>query len=303
MRKIFITGIGGCVGHYLFDVLVKNQADQLYLLVRNPVKLKFDPRAYTNVTIINDDLKNIDRHAALVRQMDCVIHLAADWAGNEGNYDYTLALLNLLDPEQCRKVIYFSTASILGPDNRPVAAAEKFGTHYIRSKYRLYQKLPELKIQPRVITLFPTWVLGGDARHPYSHALQGIKDLKKWLWLIRFFTVEASFHFIHARDIAAIVNYLLDNETKERALVLGNAPTTARQLLREICAFYRLRVYYQIPISARLIQLLAFLLRRQLHPWDLYSFNRRHFVYQAVNAPSFGLSSDLQTIGQILELA
>lgn len=299
--KLFITGIGGCVGHYLFDALITNPDYRLYLLVRDPKKLKFNPNAYPNVQIITDDLTNIEKHAEMVKQMDFVIHMAADWGGNEGNYDYSLALFSLLDPYQCKKVIYLSTASILDRDNQPVEAAEKFGTHYIRSKYRFYKKLPELKIFPNVITLFPTWVLGGDEKHPYSHASSGILAMRKWLWLIRFFTVDASFHFIHAKDIASIVKFILENEVKEKNFVLGNKALTADELIRETCEFYGQKICCQIPVSLPLIQFLALITGRKLHPWDIYCLNRKHFVHRAVNAGDFGIASSLQSIPQVLK--
>lgn len=300
MRNYFITGISGCVGHYFFDLLVKEPDARLYLLVRNDKKLLFDPKLYPNITIIHDNLANIEKYSELLKTIDYVLHLAADWGEKEGNYDHTLSFFKLLDPTRCKKAIYFSTASILGPDNRPIEAAEKFGTHYIRSKYRLLKALPKLEIYPRVTTLFPTWILGGDKNHPYSHALKGIVGLKQWLWLIRFFTVDASFHYIHARDIAQIVKYLLENETKENEYVLGNPPITASRLIRDICRFYNLPVCFQLPISLPLIQFLAFITRRQLHPWDLFCFSKRHFLYKTVDAESFGLRSDFKTVGQIL---
>jgi len=297
MRKIFVTGISGCVGHYLFDELSKDPNNQLYLLVRDPKKLKFDPGS---AVIIQDDLKNIEKHAEIVRQADCVVHLAADWGSGIGNYEQSLDFFNLLDPDHCQKVIYFSTASILGPDNKPIPEAEKLGTHYIRSKYRFYRKLPELKIFPNVITLFPTWVLGGDDKHPYSHASEGILGMRKWLRLIRFFTVDASFHFIHAKDAARIVKYLLENEVKEKEFVLGNAPVTAGQFIREACRYLKVPIYFQLPIGLPVVQLLAFITGRKLHPWDLYCFNRRHFTHRTANAISFGLDSSLTTTAEAL---
>ncbi|MBI5078905.1 NAD(P)-dependent oxidoreductase [Candidatus Saganbacteria bacterium] len=299
-RKIFATGIGGCVGHYLFDELAANPEYELYFLVRDPQKLKFDYPSRPNVTLIRDDLKNIKKHAEIIRQMDAVIHLAADWGGNEGNYDYSADLFNLLDPGKCKKVIYFSTASILGPDNQPVEEAEKFGTHYIRSKYRFYKKLPALKIYPNVITLFPTWVLGGDRRHPYSHASSGILALRRWLWLIRFFTVEACFHFIHARDIALIVKHLLENPSKDKNYVLGNAPLSASDFIRQTCRFFNEQVFFQIPLPLSLVKAAVFLTGKKLHPWDIFSLSKEHFTYAAVGAEHFGYRSDLQTVEQIL---
>ena len=300
-QNIFITGAGGCVGHYIFEALAGDPELQFSLLVRNPQKLRFDPESFPNVKIVEDDLKNIKDHSAILKEADYVIHAAADWGGNEGNYDFTLSLLKCLDPERLKKVVYFSTASILDPEGKALPEAEKFGTHYIRSKYRIYQKLKELPIHSKVVTLFPTWILGGDKTHPYSHATQGILDMQSWLWLIRFFSVDASFHFIHARDIAQIVQYLLKNQTDKQDYILGNSPVTASQFLKEACSFFGQKVYLQLPIPLPFVKALAFITGRKLHPWDLYCFERRNFVYQTVNPKSFGLRSDLDNIGAILK--
>jgi len=43
-ESIFITGASGCVGHYVVDQLKKKY--QLFLLVRNPEKLKYNPNDF-----------------------------------------------------------------------------------------------------------------------------------------------------------------------------------------------------------------------------------------------------------------
>jgi nucleoside-diphosphate-sugar epimerase len=300
MRKIFITGASGCVGHYLLDLLLPNQDCELNLLVRNPDRLMFDPAKHRNIKIIKDDLANIERHTTLLQEMDAVIHLAADWGGNEGNFEFSLPLFKALDPARCRKVIYCSTASILGPDAKAVPEAESLGTHYIRGKYLMHLALPQLPIYRNVVTIFPTWVIGGDRLHPYSHAARGLKDIKKWLWLVRHFTVDASFHFIHAADIAAIAVELLEHPAAEKEYILGNRAMTATGLIKKVCAYYGVRVGHQFTISLPLVKALAALTGHQLHSWDKYCFERRHFTYQTVNAENFGLKSELQTVPQIL---
>jgi nucleoside-diphosphate-sugar epimerase len=300
MRKIFVTGISGCVGHYLFDLLAPKPDCHLYLLVRNPAKLLFDPSKYRNLTIIQDDLANIEKHSALLKEMDAVVHLAADWAGNEGNFEYSLPLLAALDPGKCQRVIYFSTASILGPDGKAVPQAETAGTHYVRGKYYMHKMLPRLPIHRNTVTLFPTWVIGGDKAHPYSHAAGGLKEIAKWLWLIRWFTVDASFHFIHAQDIAAITAFLLDHEVKEQEYILGNKALTATDLIRQVCAYHGIKVGNQLTIGLPLVKTLAALTGHRLHSWDEYCFERRHFTYNAVNAETFGLRSDLLTVAEVL---
>ncbi len=298
--KIFITGISGCVGHYLFDELRSNPNYHFYLLVRDPKKLRFSYKDDPRITILPGEMISVLTYAKLLGEMDTVIHLAADWGGNQSNYEFTVDMLNALDQNKCKKVIVFSTASILGDDNQLNPLAGEIGTHYIRGKYQLFKRLPDLAIYNKCHTLFPTWVLGGDSRHPYSHASSGILGLAKWLKLIRFFTVDATFHFIHARDIARITKFVLENEVKEKALVLGNKPISASAFLRAVCEHYKIPVYFQLPIPAWLVKGAAGILGKKLHPWDLYCFEKKHFIYQTIDAATFGLPTDLQGPAEVI---
>ncbi len=297
-KNVFFTGASGCVGHYIFDLLVANPDYHLYLLVRNPQKLMFDPASYSNVTVIRDDLQHIASHADLLRSTDYLVHVAAGWGETEANYNYTLNLFNLLDPKRCKKVVYFSTASLLTSENKLLENAGEIGTSYIRGKYLCYKRLPELKIHDRIITLFPTWVLGGDAKHPYSHATLGIRNAIKWLWFLRFFSADVSFHFIHAQDIAFIVDYLLKNDIKESNLVLGNALITADQFIKEMCDYINRRVYFRMRISPRLVD---FLFRSKLSAWDKYCLNKRHFEYKVTNPQTFRITPQFATVASMLD--
>ena len=298
--KIFITGVSGCVGHYLFDALVKEPGFHLYLLVRDSSKLMFRYSDFPNVTVLFGGLGEIEKYSELLGEMDYVVHLAAGWGDTETNYDLSIKLFGFLDPARMKKVIYFSTASILGSDNRLLSEAGRFGTPYIKGKYLCYQKLPELPIYNKIITLFPTWVLGGDSRHPYSHALEGIKGLSRWLWLLRFISLDIRFHFIHAEDIAGIVNYLLQHEVKERKLVLGNPVTTADQFINEVCAYFKIPVYFKIPLSSTLVKSVAGIFGKSLSEWDRFSLETRHFEYKTVYARTYGLPSNHEKITSIL---
>lgn len=301
MKKVLVTGANGCVGHYVVDELLQNPEYELYLLVRTPSKLREDIRQNPRVKLVVRGLEEIAREADTVRQMDLVVHLAAAWSYDTGNFEHAVDLFKLIDPDKCQKVIYFSTASILDENNRPLPEALSLGTPYISSKYRFHEELPKLPIFPKVVTLFPTWVFGGDSRHPHSHAAEGLKEVHKWAWLLRFFTVDASFHFIHAADMAKITKYLLENETKEKEYVLGNPLITAQELIKQISDYYHQKIFFQIPISLPLVLALAKILRKQIQPWDRYCLEKRHFRHQTVNCASFGLTSDRQTVSQILD--
>lgn len=295
--KIFITGITGCVGHYLYDLLADNPNYQIYVLTKNPHKLKRD---INKLTLIKDELANIGKYADTLKQMDYVIHAAAGWGVSEPNYEYTKTLFESLDPHRVKKIIYFSTASILDANNKPNPRLETIGTGYITSKYRMFVELPQLKVYNKIITVFPTWVLGGDNNHPYSHALTGILGAIKWLWLIRFFAFDLSFHFIHAHDIALIVNHLLKNEVKDKELVLGNPLISADQLIKELCAYYDKKIYGQIKITPEFVKTMVNIFGKKMSEWDRYCLEKGKFEHKVVNAKSFALPSQYDTISAVL---
>ncbi|MFH1684050.1 MAG: NAD(P)-dependent oxidoreductase [Candidatus Margulisiibacteriota bacterium] len=299
--NIFITGVTGCVGHYIFDLLVSNPDYQLFLLVRDPKRLKRDLSKYSNVKIIQDDLSNIKNHAEVLKQMDYVIHSAAGWGNTETNYDYSLDLFNALDHGRVKKLIYLSTASILDSNNKPNPEVDKIGTGYIVSKYRMFKELPKLAAYDKIITLFPTWVLGGDDTHPYSHAMEGILGAIKWLWLLRFFTFDLSFHFIHAHDIALIVNHLLKNEVKDKELVLGNPLISADQLIKEICAYFNKKIYWQIKITQGFVKTMLNIFGKKISEWDKYCLEKVKFEHDVVSAKTFGLKTEKDTISGVLK--
>ncbi|MEA3494055.1 MAG: NAD(P)-dependent oxidoreductase [Candidatus Margulisiibacteriota bacterium] len=297
MKNVFITGISGCVGSYLADLILGNPEYKLFLLVSNPHKLSFDPAKYPNVAIVHDEMMNIKKYSDLLKGMDHVIHIAAGWGTSEINFEYTIDLFNALDPARIKKVIYFSTASILGPDNKVNDKVGEIGTSYIKGKYDCHKKLPELPVYDKIVTLFPTWVLGGDASHRYSHAMGGLLGAKKWLWLLRFLSIDFEFHFIHAKDIAFVVKYILENELKKRELVLGNGPVTADQLIQAICDHYKVKRYFKIRISPKLVKRLA---GNRISEWDKYCLDQRHFVYKVSNPRTFGITAEFPTITNVL---
>lgn len=94
---------------------------------------------------------------------------------------------------------------------------------------------------------------------------------------------DGSFHFIHAQDIATVVRYLIDHPAKNdqpRRLVLGQAPSTANQAVEQVCAYLGKKIYFRIPISIALANLIIVLFRIQMAAWDRFCMNYRHFTYE-----------------------
>lgn len=309
-QRIFLTGASGCIGHYIADALIHETQHELFLLVRDPQKLKVNYEARPGITVIEGDMREVDRFAEFLPSIDQAILTAAAWGGTQETFDINVAkttrLMELFDPQRCRQVVYFSTASILDRSNRLLKQAGQLGTDYIKSKYICYQQLSRLAIAPRITTVFPTLVFGGDGQKPYSHLSAGITDVTKWINLIRFFRADGSFHFIHGRDIAQVVLHLLEHPPApdRRNLVLGNPRLTANEAVREACDYLGKRIYFQVPLSTQLADLFIVLFRIQMAAWDRFCLTYRHFTYQdPVHPASLGLQPYCPTVADLLKVS
>ncbi|AFY49709.1 nucleoside-diphosphate-sugar epimerase [Nostoc sp. PCC 7524] len=309
-KRILVTGASGCIGHYISEALIKETNDELYLLVRNPSKLQVDTKVRPGIHILQGDMQNISQLSDLLPTIDVAVLTATAWGGEQTfdiNVLKTLELLNLLDPERCEQVIYFSTASVLDRHNQPLKAAGEIGTDYIRSKYECLQKISQLAIASKITTVFPTLVLGGDAKKPYSHLTSGIPEVTKYINLIRCLQVDGSFHFIHGQDIASVVKYLITHPPQTdapRKLVLGQQKLTVNQAIAEVCAYLGKNIYFRIPLSLSLANLIIAIFRIQMAAWDRFCMNYRHFTYDTViNPDSFDLPNYCATMSDVLKIS
>lgn len=298
-KKIFIAGGGGCVGHYLFDHLASDPGYELILLLRSPEKVRYDLRL-PNVTVIKDIFSNIEKYRDILEQSDYAVNLIADWGNISGNYEDPIKFFDILENSRCEKIIYFSTASILGHDSKVNEIMGNIGTSYIKGKYLMYKRIKSSPVDRKTITLFPTWILGGDKKHPMSHAYTAIRETKKWLWLLRFFSVDIKFHFIHANDIAAMTSHLLRSGKTGEEFVLGNPAVSADRFIDETCDFFGMKKYPRLRIDPEKLIRLARVFGKGLSEWDLHCIRNRNLVFNTVNCRTFGIGSAHSTITEIL---
>jgi nucleoside-diphosphate-sugar epimerase len=290
--------------------LIQQTNHELFLLVRNPSKLQVDIEARPGITVVKGDMHDIRHFAPLLKSIDIAVLTAAAWGGT-GTFDInvfkTLELLNFLDPVKCEQVIYFSTASVLDRNNQLLKEAGELGTDYISSKYDCLRRITKLAIEPKMTILFPTLVVGGDANKPYSHLSSGLPEVAKWIDLIRFLKADGSFHFIHGRDIAEVVCYFVDHppaENEPHRFVLGQDRVTVNQAVEEVCAYFDKKIYFRVPLSLSLANLLIVLFRIQMAAWDRFSMNYRHFTYEnVINPASFGLPNYCTTLTDVLKVS
>ena len=320
--RILITGASGCVGQYTAETLLRRSDAHLLLLLRDPAKLTAIPPDHPRVTLLVGDLRDLEPHAAAIASVQRVIHTATAWGDPERaeqvNVVAVKKLLSLLDPERLEQVIYFSTASILNRDLQLLPEAMAYGTEYIQTKARCLAELESHPLAQRIVAVFPTLVFGGRVApgdsHPTSYLTAGVAEAIPWLWLAKWLRTDASFHFIHAADIATVCTHLATTahqanpepgQGQVRRLVLGQAPITVNQAVATLVRWRRGWLPpLGIDLRGWLIDGLVKLLRIEINEWDRFSIRQRHFVHEPVSPPErFGLTSYAPSLEAVLDTA
>ena len=310
-KRIFITGGSGCVGHYLADALIHQTDHELFFLVRHPHKLRFDGAYRPGVQVLTGDVRDESVYAALLPSVQVAILLATQWGG-EGtfavNVDANLRIMQLLDPQVCEQVMYFSTASILDRQLRVLPQAKTLGTEYIRSKCACYEALPTLPIYDRITVFFPTLIFGGDQDKPLSHVATGLHQLPRYLRWVRWLRADGCFHFIHAQDIAQVVLHYLERPAREfRQCVLGNEVIGINEAVRELCDYFGLSVppwqFHLTPRRVAWLMRVARWLGVPFIPRDDFCAQYRYFCYEPVVHPGrLGLTPYCQNLRELLQV-
>ena len=320
--RILITGAAGCVGQYTVEHLYRHSDAHLLLLLRDPSKLKVVPANDPRITLLVGDLRDLEPHAEAIASATRVIHTATAWGDPERAQQVNVVavkrLLALLDPARLEQVIYFSTASILDRNLKLLPEAMAYGTEYIQTKAQCLQELEVHPLAERIVAVFPTLVFGGRVvpgdPHPTSYLTSGVKEAFPWLWLAKWLRTDASFHFIHAADIATVCAHLATTPHQAnpepgqgavRRLVLGQAPITINQAVATLVRWRRGWVPpVGLDLTPWLIEGLIKLLRIEVNAWDRFSIRQRHFVHEPVSPPErFGLTSYAPTLEAVLETA
>ena len=179
------------------------------------------------------------------------------------------------------------------------------------------QQLEEHPLAERIVAVFPTLVFGGgvDGRSPFptSYLTEGLKEGCNWLWLARWLRADASFHFIHAADIAKVCCHLALNPHQRnpeagqgavRRLVLGQPSVSVDQTVAALCGWRGVWRPPGLPLWPWLIQLLIKVLPIEINDWDRFSIRQRHFVHEPISPPErFGLTSHAPNLETVFEKA
>ena len=316
--RILITGASGCVGQYTTSWLLNNSNAELLLWLRDPGKLTAVSADHPRIQLLVGDLRDPDRFADELASVSRVIHTATAWGDPERAQQVNVVavkrMLSLLDPSVIEQITYFSTASILDRHLQPLTEALAYGTEYIQTKAQCLKDLEQHPLAEKIVAVFPTLVFGGrvdgSSRFPTSYLTEGLLEASKWLWLARFLRADASFHFIHAADIAAICGHLATNPHQRnsepgqgavRRIVMGQKVISVNEAVACLCRWRGLRRTPGVPLWPWLIETLIRVLPIEVNAWDRFSIRQRHFIHEPVTQPErFGDTSHAADLESVL---
>ncbi|NDD66113.1 NAD(P)-dependent oxidoreductase [bacterium] len=303
--NLLLTGASGCVGHYITEQLLASESYHIHLFIRPSSRLLWDPSTHEHVTVHYGNMEDLSGLTNLVPQMDYIMHVFTDWSNSPYatflNVDQTHALFSMADSDRLRRIIYFSTASILDSQHRPLEAAGKWGPGYIRSKYASRLKLDEHPYKDRIITVYPTLVFGGDATHPYSHISQGLPHYLHYMKYLRFIQMNGAFHFLHADDIARTAIHLLTAPHPPAHVVLGTKAIEAKDALAILRDRSGYRSWCQLPLPTRSLLKIAQWCRIEIGDWERYCILNPRFTYDTHQPATFGLTTRFSTLESVID--
>ncbi|RAP24617.1 hypothetical protein DID73_01410 [Candidatus Marinamargulisbacteria bacterium SCGC AG-343-K17] len=304
--NIFVTGATGCIGHYALKELKRAfPGAHLHIMVRDIDRFKMDIPSWSNLTIHMGGMDDIGQYKEVLKTVDYVVHIATVWGYDLDvniriNRDRTLEMFDYCDPNRLKKIIYFSTASILTDGNQLSSAAETEGTPYVKSKLEAYKAIKESSWADKVITLFPTMVLGGADDAPYSHISQGLLDIRKHLKWAKWLHLNGAFHFLHAEDIAKMISIGMTQDVPQE-MVMGNPKMTFNDAILEMAEYIGMKPSIQIYLSPLLIRVLLFIFKKRVDSWGAHCAKHPYFEYDVYAPYHFGEELSFSSLTAVLK--
>ena len=286
-------------------------------MVRDKNKLPLSIQKNDRVNLLVCDIRECDRFRKEISQVNFFIHTATAWGDPKRAYEVNIKafeeLLGMLKKNKLEKIIYFSTASILNENAELMRESLIYGTEYIQTKYKCFERLKESSFANKTFVVFPTLVFGGTlnkkSRYPVSYLTSGLKEINKWLWIARFLKLNSKFHFIHANDIAQICGFLIKNYKKEdyqgfKQFVLGQSFISIDDAINILLRRNKMKRYFSITLTKKIMKILLRVLPIQTTPWDTFSIKKYDFNHCPITNPeSFNLKSHAKSLEDILRLA
>ena len=286
-------------------------------MVRDKNKLPLAIQKNKRIKLLICDIRECNRFSKEISQVNFLIHTATAWGDPKRAYDVNIKafeeLLGMLEKDKLEKIIYFSTASILNEQCELMRESLTYGTEYIQTKYKCFERLKESSFAEKTFAVFPTLVFGGTlnkrSKYPLSYLTSGLKEINKWLWIARFLKLDSKFHFIHANDIAQICGFLIKNHKEEnykgfKKFVLGQNVISIDDAINILLKRKGMNRYFSIPLTKTIMKILLRVFPIQMTPWDSFSIKKYDFNHVPITNPEkLNLKSYARSLQDVLRLA
>lgn len=225
MKRVFVTGINGLLGHNLCEDLLQ-KGYIVYGLIRNINS--YLGITHKNLHLIEGQL--FDDHTSRLKHINIVIHIAAKTNQNGLKYnDYwntncnaTIQLYHAAAKCDVEKFIYISTANTIGYGSSESPGNESNPMHslfekslYAKSKKEAESYLLKHQNLLPVIILNPTFMIGAFDTKPSSGKII-LRGLNKKV----IFLPPGGKNFVHVKDVSsAIISSISNGMSGERYLI------------------------------------------------------------------------------------
>lgn len=176
--KAFVTGASGFIGRHLVRQLIKNGWEIKAFIHNHPLPLDLRKE---KVEIIKGDL--VDQDLLETSLSDCQVgfHLASALGGSlipphkfwEVNVQGTINFLQASQKAKLERIIFFSSAGVLGKVNPGEVASENYPPHpqtlYDQTKYQAEKEALNFSQKgPEIIIIRPGWVYGPEDKRTFK---------------------------------------------------------------------------------------------------------------------------------------
>lgn len=257
--KAFVTGSTGLLGNNLIGLL-NQKGYQIKALVRSKEKAKKIFDCKTNVTFVEGDMLDVNGFADELEGCDILFHAAAyfreyyqpgnHWQSLENiNIKGTMNLLSRAEQYGIKKVIYVSSAGVIGTPGNESTPPSKFAhtNLYFKSKILAEESIQGFlqKHSLPVILILPGGIFGIRDFAPTNSGKLVLDFLNQKLPGI----IDGGGCFVDARDVAqAMLNAVEKGRSKERYIVAGHYFSIADllKILEKLTGIHapRLRIPY-----------------------------------------------------------
>lgn len=279
MKKILITGINGFIGHHMCEAIIKNTDWHIYGMD----KLSYASFGFDRLKNINVfDSKRIqlftfdfnkpieDYLCHEMNDVNYIVHMGAETHVDRSIENpkpfvmsNVLGTMNILNfARWCKnleKMIYFSTDEIFGPascdevplgfkewdrynSTNPYSASKAAGEELCLAWANTY-KLP--------VTITHTMNVGGERQHPEKYIPSTIRKVylgeKVLIHSNPERTKAGSRFYIHARNVASAVMFLLDKgNIRDKYNIVGESETDNLKLAQMIASYVGKPLKYEL---------------------------------------------------------